>query len=274
MTKRLYISADIEGVAGVVSKSQTGPSGFEYADARRWMTDEVNAVVDAAKENGIDEVVVSDSHGNAQNLLPSDLRPGVQLIRGWPRPLGMMQGIEFGSFVGAVFVGYHTGARATQGVLPHTNTGAFCDVRINGESASETLLNAGVAAQYGVPLIMVSGDDAYTTYAKHRFPQVEAAVVKWSYGSNSARTLLPQDACEVIRNTATRALTQVGYHPVEVIEGPIEVELDLTNRKSTELIAYLRMFERVSATSIRFEADDICEVVQTLRFLAKAATLQ
>ena len=93
---RLYISADIEGTVGVTSTEQTGPAGFEYAQAREWMTNEVIAACEAAFENGITEIVVSDSHGNAQNILPDKLPAGVKLVRSWPRPLCMMQGIELG----------------------------------------------------------------------------------------------------------------------------------------------------------------------------------
>ena len=102
--KRLYISSDIEGVAAVASSEQTGVSGFEYQRAREWMTNEVLAACESAFECGIEEIVISDSHGNAQNLLPDLLPDKVQLVRGWPRPLGMMEGIDQGEFDAAYYL--------------------------------------------------------------------------------------------------------------------------------------------------------------------------
>jgi len=92
--KRLYISADMEGVAGVTTKEQLVVGGFEYQEARQWMTDEIIAVCNAAFQSGIEEVVVADSHSNGQNILIDQLPENVQLIRSWPRPLGMMQGVD------------------------------------------------------------------------------------------------------------------------------------------------------------------------------------
>ena len=107
---RFYISADIEGIPGVVTREQGRAGGFEYEQARTWMTDSVLAVCTAAHEQGVEEVVVSDSHGNGHNLQLERMPDYVQLVRSWPRPLGMMQGIEVGEYVGAALVGYHAGS--------------------------------------------------------------------------------------------------------------------------------------------------------------------
>ena len=107
---RLSISADIDGVAGVVTFHQTGPKGFEYERARRWMTNEVVAACHAARDCGVTDIVVSDSHGSGENLLLEEFPEGVQIVRSWPRPLAMMQGVETGPFVAAFLLGYHAGA--------------------------------------------------------------------------------------------------------------------------------------------------------------------
>ena len=104
MSKRLYISADIEGIAGVVSTEHMTPAGFEYQQAREWYTAEVNAACEAAFNNGIDEIVMSDSHGNGQSLLIDKLPDNVQLVRSWPRPLCMMEGVQEGKFVGEISI--------------------------------------------------------------------------------------------------------------------------------------------------------------------------
>src|SRR6185436_18404567 len=104
--RRIFISADMEGIAGVVTNEQLGPPGFEYGRFRELMTEEVNAAIAAAREAGAVEFVVADSHGNGQNLLVDKLPRDVTLVRAFPRPLGMMQGIDE-TFDGVVFIGYH-----------------------------------------------------------------------------------------------------------------------------------------------------------------------
>src|SRR6185503_14730434 len=112
---KIYISADMEGVVGVVTGDQLGPQGFEYQRFREFMTQEVNAAIEAAFEAGATEIVVSDSHGNGENLLLEKLPKNILLVRSWPRPLMMMQGIDE-TFAGAIFIGYHTGTTNPQGV--------------------------------------------------------------------------------------------------------------------------------------------------------------
>ena len=180
--KRLYISADIEGTGGVVSGEHTTPAGFEYHQAREWMTAEVNAAADAAFACGIDEIVVSDSHGNGQSLLLEKLPDNMQVVRSWPRPLCMMEGVDVGEYVGAMLIGYHSGVSDMRGVLAHTlHGGAISEVRLNGKVASETVISAATAAHFGVPLILVSGCDAYIEHAESVLEGVEGVVTKWAY---------------------------------------------------------------------------------------------
>ena len=131
---KIYISADMEGVAGVVTGDQLTPTGFEYQRFREFMTAEVNAAIDAAFAAGATEIVVSDSHGNAENLLIEKLPKNVLLVRGFPRPLMMMQGIDE-SFAGVIFIGYHASTTNPAGVRAHTISSArLADVRLNGLS--------------------------------------------------------------------------------------------------------------------------------------------
>src|SRR4029434_3233085 len=150
---KIYISADMEGGVGVVTNEQLGPQGFEYERFREFMTQEVNAAVEAAFEAGATEIVISDSHGNGQNLLVEKLPRNITLVRSWPRPLMMMQGIDE-TFAGAIFIGYHTGTTNPQGVRAHTISSArFADVQLQGRSVSEAALNAAIAGHFKVPVI-------------------------------------------------------------------------------------------------------------------------
>ena len=117
---RIFISADIEGIAGVVSREHQFPEGIEWQSARLWMTDSVAAAAEAAFEAGAIEVVVADSHGQGHNLLLDRLRPEIQVVRSHPRPLSMMQGVEAGRYEGCFFIGYHAGATNSGGILAHT----------------------------------------------------------------------------------------------------------------------------------------------------------
>ena len=157
---KIYISADMEGVVGAVSADQLSPGGFEYQRFREFMTAEVNAAIEAAFEAGATEIVVSDSHGNAQNLLIEKLPKNILLVRGFPRPLVMMQGIDE-TFDGVIFLGYHSSTTNPEGVRAHTMSSArLADVRLNDISMTEGGFNAAIAGHFDVPVIMVSGDDA------------------------------------------------------------------------------------------------------------------
>ncbi len=105
---KVYISVDMEGIGGVVTNEQLGPAGFEYQRARQFMTDEVNAAIQGARDAGATQILVSDSHGNGQNILIDQLPNDVTIIRSWPRPLMMMEGID-STFDAALFIGYHSG---------------------------------------------------------------------------------------------------------------------------------------------------------------------
>ena len=272
--QRLYISADIEGVAGVASKEHTTPAGFEYEKAREWMTNEVNAACNAAFESGIKEIVISDSHGNGQNLCLDQLPKNVQVVRSWPRPLCMMEGIEQGSFDAAMLLGYHSGTTDLRGVLAHTlSTHGVREIKINGKTASETVISAFTAGNFQVPVILVSGDDAYTEHAQSVFDDVEVATVKWACSTTSTRTLLPQDACQLIAEQTKCALNRLSDFRPQTIKLPVVVELDCVRRKAAELLDYLEMFDRTSATGVKFVARDMVEVSKVFSFLLAGGVL-
>src|SRR5205823_8805923 len=131
------------------------PPGFEYRRAREWMTGEVSAAIQGAKEAGATEFVVSDSHGNGESLLidklPIDVP--VRIVRSFPRPLGMMEGID-SSFAAVIFIGYHTSTSSLTGVRAHTISSALLTrISLNGAAQSEAGINAAIAAHYGVPVV-------------------------------------------------------------------------------------------------------------------------
>jgi D-amino peptidase len=264
---KLYISADMEGVVGVVTGDHLGPGGFEYQKAREWMTREVVAAIEAAREEGVTEIVISDSHGNGENLLLDLLPQDVTLIRSWPRPLEMMEGID-STFDAAIFLGYHAGTTNLEGVRAHTiSSGRLADVRLNGQSMMEAGLNAAIAGHFGVPVIMISGDDATIEQARSIIGDVEGAVVKWAISFHSARTMMPPAAYELIRETVRRALRRRDDFEPFVLETPVALDVRFKNYRPSQVLAYLPGVERTDAHSIRYMGADIVEVTRFLVFM-------
>jgi D-amino peptidase len=262
---KIYISADMEGVVGVVTDAQLGPGGFEYERFREFMTAEVNACIEAAREAGATEILVSDSHGNGQNLLIERLPEDVMVVRSWPRPLGMMDGIN-DSFDGAILLGYHSSTANERGVRAHTFSSAnVTALRLNGMSMSEASMSAAIAGHFGVPVIMVSGDNIAVAETQVIVGDVEGAVVKWARGFHSAQTMTPQAANAVIRDRTAAAIARIDEFEPYVLETPIELELSLKHYRPVELLAYLPNVERVNSHTIRFVGRDITEVSSFLR---------
>lgn len=274
MTRRLYISADIEGIAGVVSREQTTIQGFEYRQACQWMTAEVNAACDAALANGIDEIVISDSHGQGQNLLLDQLPDKVQVVRSWPRPLCMMEGIQEGTYVAAILIGYHSGASDLSGTLRHTlHSGAISEVRLNGQVASETTISVATAAHFGVPVIMVSGDHAYIDHAQAVIPTVEGVTTKWAGSYTSARMLMPKLAQQLIAEGTIKALSRIGDFKVARLPENIVLEIVCLQRNAAELLGYLPTVERIDAYTIKFVGKDMIDISKFLQFLLATGSL-
>ena len=264
---KIYISADMEGVVGAVTNEQLGPQGFEYARFREFMTQEVNAAIEGALAAGATDIVISDSHGNGQNLLIEKLPVNVLLVRAWPRPLMMMQGIDE-TFAGAIFLGYHTATTSSQGVRAHTISSArLADVRLKGVSVSEAGLNAAIAGHFNVPVIMISGDDAVVKETQALLGDVEGAVVKWASGFHSAKTMMPEAAYVLIREKVRKAVGRIGDFKPYKLAPPIQLDVRFKNYRPSEVLSYLSIVERTDAHSIRFTGKDMIEVSKFLEFI-------
>jgi D-amino peptidase len=264
---KIYISADMEGIVGVVTGDQLGPPGFEYGRFREFMTQEVNTAIETAFAAGAEEIVVSDSHGNGESLLIEKLPKNVTLVRAWPRPLMMMQGIDE-TFAGAIFIGYHSGTTNSEGVRAHTISSAtLADVRLNGISMPEAGINAAIAGQFNVPVIMISGDDAAIKEATALLGDIEGAVVKWNYGFHSARTMMPEAANDLIREKVKKAMGRLKDFKPYKVTMPIQLDVRFKNYRPAEMLSYLSIVKRTDAHSIRFQGKDMTEVSKFLEFM-------
>jgi D-amino peptidase len=265
--RKIFVSVDMEGIAGVVSPEQLGPPGFEYERFRGFMTEETNAALAAAREAGAAEFVVSDSHGNMQNLLIEKLPKDVQVVRSAPRPLMMMQGLDE-SFDGVIFVGYHASTTNPEGVRAHTMSSAtLADVRLNGVSVTEAAFNAAIAGHFGVPVLAITGDDVVVKEARAALGDIEGAVVKWAYGFHSARTLTPEAARDVIREKVKAAMARRASFRPYVVKTPVEMEIRFKSYRPAEVLSYLSVVKRVDAHAVRFTAKDMLEASRFMEFL-------
>jgi len=264
---KILIVADMEGLTGAVTTAQLGPDGFEYERFRRIMTDEVLAAMDGARSAGAAEFLVVDSHGNGQNLLIEDFPEDVRIIRSWPRPLGMLQGVDQ-SIDGVLFIGFHAGTANPEGVRAHTMTSAsFTDVRIGDDSVSEAVWGAAIAGHFGVPVLMVSGDDVTAEETRRFVPEIEVAVVKRAFSFHSAETLTPAAGQRLIRETAERAVRRLGEIEPFTVGTPVPVTVTFKHYQPSQLLSLLPMFERSDSHSVSFLADDMVKASQVMSFI-------
>jgi D-amino peptidase len=265
---KVFISVDMEGIAGVVTGDQLGPSGFEYQRAREWMTGEAMAAIEGAKEAGATEIIVADSHGNGQNLLIDRFPMDITVIRAWPRPLGMMQGIDE-SFAAAIFIGYHSSTANPDGVRAHTFSSAnYHSFKANGRELSEGGWNAMIAGYYGVPVALVSGDESAIADLKAVAPDAEGAVIKHSISFHSAATATPAASQALIKLRVKAALSRIGnIKPVEKVS-PVTIDLTFKHYQPSQVLAFLPLFTRVGSHGIRFQAKDILEAQRIMQFIS------
>jgi D-amino peptidase len=264
---KVYISVDMEGIAGVVTADQLIPGGFEYERFRRFMTDEAVAAVKGAQAAGATEVVVSDSHGNGESLMIELFPKDVRLVRSWPRHGEMMAGLD-SSFAAALFVGYHASTTNPKGVRAHTISSAhFTRVALNGTAVTEAELNAAYAGALGVPVVFVSGDDAAISEITGRLGNMESVVTKKNLGFHSAESLTPAAACDKIYQGAMAAVAHRDQRKPYVLPTPITLDISFKNYTSAEILSYLRSVQRVDSHSIRFVGRDMNEIMDFIVFL-------
>jgi len=264
---RVYISCDIEGVSGVVAAGpQTSAEGKDYGRARELMTEEVNAAIAGAVKAGATEILVNDAHGPQTNILIEKIDPAATLVTGAPKVLSMMQGIG-SEFDAVLFVGYHS-KMGTQGVLSHTiSGGAVADVWVNDIPVGETGINAGIAGFYGVPVVLVTGDDEVGREAKALLPHVHTATVKWVVNRQAARCLAPVKAREVIKEAVVNALAASNLATAKTwLPGsPVTFKIEFKDAGLADNAARLPYSKVLDPRTLSFTADDYLTAFKGLR---------
>jgi D-amino peptidase len=248
----VYISADIEGVTGLVSWSQCSrPNGqfFDYLFARRMMTHDVNAAIRGARAAGAQMIVVKDSHGNSKNLLVEDLEPGVELISGHGSGRdGMMAGITR-DFDAAILVGYHAMAGARGGIMEHTITGGIHRLIINGREVGEIGLSMATAGDYGVPLVAVTSDDAGCREAEALVPGLRTVSTKSGLGRYMGQLMHPVVTATAIEEGVRSAVRERQTLPFR-FEPPIQLSIEFNRSEEADMVAKLSDFDRMDGYTV------------------------
>ena len=273
---RVYISVDMEGIAGVVHEDQTDPidsrHAGEYNRFRRLMTNEANAAIRGARDAGATGVVVNDSHWLMRNLLAEELDPFAELMSGGPKRLSMVEGIESG-FDAAMFIGYHARAGTQNATIDHTYTSRVYETRIGGAPVGELALNAALAGVYGVPVALVSGDQSLAAEAQALLGDtVETVIVKQAVGRFAARSLAPSVACERIRAGAAAALSRP--HPLFTFSPPVRLEVDFTESQMADMAELAPGSQRTGARTVEYTGDDYRQVFRAWRAMYNLASVE
>ncbi|WP_354682332.1 M55 family metallopeptidase [Cupriavidus necator] len=264
---KILISTDIEGVAGVFHAEQTRAGNGEYERARAWMTGEANAAVEGAFAGGATEVLVNDSHGGFRNLLPDQLDPRARLVLGKPRYLGMMAGVETGTN-GVMMLGYH-GRAQSRGVLAHTiNSSAFARVWLNGKEVGEAGLYGALAGEFGVPVLMASGDDVFVHETHALMPWVRYVETKSADGFGSGTTLSPAASRAAIAAAAAEAVRDHAQAQCLRTSTPVSCRLQTLTPAHADLFCQWPALERRDGVTLCFRADSVQAAIRMLNCLS------
>lgn len=265
---RILISADMEGISGVVDPKHVDSSHPEYQRFRQIMTDDVNAAVRGAFAGGATQVVISDAHGSKTNILVEKLDERAEINSGGIAPFGMIEGVEQG-FDGAMFVGYHACMGTPIAILCHTISGArVANIWLNDRLVGEFGMNAAVCGYFGTPAIMVTGDLATCKEAEEWTPGIEQVVVKTATSRHSARCLAATAAQKLIEASAQRAVERLaaGKAPKKLeIAAPARFVLELHQPAQADLASGLPGAVRLDGRRIAIPAGEMPVAYRALR---------
>lgn len=261
---KIFISVDFEGVCGVINWDETSQGGPDYGMFRTLMTQETNAAIEGAVAAGATEILVRDAHDSGRNILPEMLDPRARLLRDWTYgPLSMMEGIDK-TYDAVIFIGYHARASTPDAVLKHTMTTKLLDVFINGKKMPEAGINGLMAGYFGVPVVLVSGDQQIAKQSKELFGDIETVVVKEAIGS-AAIMLHPSVARQMIREKTTAALKRLkAFKPLKFAP-PFTLDVSYVEEAAAQKASWIPGAVRKDEHTVSFKADDLMELMKLFR---------
>ncbi|MDP9367858.1 MAG: M55 family metallopeptidase [Chloroflexota bacterium] len=255
---RILISADAEGVTGITNTNELLFGRPHYEFMRQMMTDDVNAAIVGAFDGGATEVVVNDSHWTMTNVQIERLDPRADLIKGFHKPLCMVEGVDAG-IDGLFFLGYHCRTGDSDGVGNETILGReIVEIRMNGKPVGESEINAAVAGHFGVPVLFASGDDLYERELRETLPGVEFGLTKHALGRWTARCLPIERSRANIRTAAQRAVERgrEGVFKPYRLDGPVDLEVVFSSTSEAQMGSLVPGSERRAPRTVAFRADD------------------
>lgn len=255
----VFISADIEGIGGVVGKLHWSDQGARYRQACEWMTAEVNAAVEGALEAGAKRVLVKDSHNDGTNILLDQLNPAAELLTGWGPLNSMVEGVD-ASFQAVFLIGYHARGQTLGATLAHSWSFNLLELTLNGTPIGEAAWAAAFAGHFGVPLGLVTGDDKLIAQLKEELPQgYQTVTSKIGWGWNAAVMRSPASVQCDIRKAVAAALSQARQLPVFRPKLPVEMTMRFRHWEHLHACEAVPGVERLSVDKFRFLAADIIE---------------
>jgi D-amino peptidase len=253
---KVFISFDMEGVAGIVDWSQCRGPGQPYEEGRALLLGEVNAAIDGALAGGATEIVCNDSHGAMNNLNPLDLHGRAAYVAGRHKPLYMMEGMD-ASVDAVFFVGYHGSISGESSVLSHTyNPAVVSRVELNGTECGESGINGLVALSCSAPVVLITGDQQTATEGDPFFKNAQRVVVKESVTRFAAAQMHPLGARDKIAAAAQAAVQQVASVPLPDITLPARLDVHLQTADMAGVAAWVKGVERAGTRTVRIEGDD------------------
>ena len=263
--KKVFISADMEGISGISASDQLSATGAEYGRSRKMMADDVNAAIRGARAGGATTILVNDSHGSMRNLRLEDLDPDVRLISHSFKRSGMMEGLD-DSFDAAIFVGYHAKAGHPGGLFAHTGSGVVRDVRVNGTSMGEGGLNTTVAAWYGVPVVLVTGDDVAVKQVAEIATTARTVAVKRAINPRAVELRGFKEAHAEIERAAREGVSGAKKFPPRRAAS-YRVEVQFQDVAIPEVAQNLPGMERPAPDTIAFNQDSMPGAYTLIRLL-------
>jgi D-amino peptidase len=266
---KVFLSSDMEGTAGVVDWAQCVGEGREAVAGRALLLAEVNAAIEGAVAGGATEVVVNDSHSAMRNLPADEIAAGASYISGSHKPMYMMQGLD-ATYGAVLFVSYHGSMGAAAGLSHTYNPRAVAEVRLGGVVTGEAGINALVAAHFGVPVVLVTGDREACEETAALIPGVHAAVVKHTVSRMAAHSMHPHQACELIRETAQQAVSAAATIGPPDFGATPTLEVDVRTTDIAEAMTWVRGVDRSAPRTVVISGPD---PLSTFRSFAAAILL-
>lgn len=271
---KILIAADMEGISGVVHWDHVDPKHHEYTRFRKLMTGDVNAAIRGAFEASVEKVIVSDGHARGRNILVEELDPRARLNSGSPSPLAMVQSADDGVSA-AMFIGYHARVGAENAILDHTwSSLSVANVWLNDRVMGEIGWNAAVCGHFGVPVILISGDQTACAEATELLGAIETAVVKQARGRMAAECLPPGVAQQRIYQAAGRAVQrlQTGQGPQPFcLHAPVRVVIEFVHSEMADRAAVFPGAWRLGGKRVEFSANDVLAAYRAFRAVVAVA---